>query len=115
MAKPHRASRNPSLVDVSYDRESNLYRVESESTDDCSLATTVVLAVAEVADTTPTELDPLHDVFDPEALDRIFADRERGAATDRVSFDYAGYRVTVYRDGETLVQPEKSQPVDAAQ
>lgn len=72
---------------------------------DQSLATDIVLAVAEVTGTDPTELRPLHDVIDADALDRLFHQESSGAETDRISFNYHCYRVTVYRDSEILLQP----------
>jgi anti-sigma factor RsiW len=60
----------------------------------------VVDAVAEVAGTTPTALPGLNDVVDPDALDALFAgDRTNG----QVTFNYAGYRVTVDADRRVSV------------
>ena len=48
--------------------------------------------VAVLKDCPPPELPSLAETIDPEALDAAFMGR---AATDHVSFDYAGYAVTV--------------------
>jgi hypothetical protein len=68
------------------------------------LATDVVLAVAEISESDPTELPPLSDVIDADALDRLFGPDHSGDGSDRVSFNYHGYRVTVCRDGEIMLQ-----------
>ena len=70
-----------------------------------SLAETVLTAVAEREDTSPTTLDPLYDVIDPDALNGLFAPTETGTprAPGRVVFSYCGYEVTVSSDGSVRV------------
>ena len=70
-----------------------------------SVSTDVVLAVAELSDIDYTELEPLNNVIDVDALDRLFTQRNPGNENDRISFSYQGFQVTVYRDGEILLQP----------
>jgi hypothetical protein len=66
----------------------------------------VIEAVADVAGCEQTELDPLYDSVDPDALDTIIeGDRQTvldGMTT--VTFTLAGYEVTVYADGEVAVR-----------
>lgn len=60
----------------------------------------VLAAVADCADVDPTRLPPLYDTIDPDALDAIF----RGGRPGRVTFEYAGYEVTVCgRDQVTVI------------
>lgn len=59
----------------------------------------VVEAIAELEDTDHTELPPLFNSIDPEALDIIV--QENGGT---VSFEYAGYAVEVRGTTEILVQ-----------
>ncbi|MFC6863998.1 HalOD1 output domain-containing protein [Halomicroarcula sp. GCM10025817] len=63
----------------------------------------VVESVADAAGTAPTALPSLTDVIDPDALDALFAgDRTNG----RVTFRYAGFRVTVDADRRvSVVEP----------
>ena len=69
-----------------------------------SLAETVLKAVAEEEDTTPTALDPLYDVIDPDALNGLFAPTNGGnSRAGRVVFSYCGYEVTVTSDGSVYV------------
>ena len=55
----------------------------------------VVANVAQVSDTDALELPPLYDAVDPEALETLVATLGHG----EVSFDYAGYSVTVDSSG----------------
>ncbi|WP_137286284.1 HalOD1 output domain-containing protein [Halorussus salinisoli] len=92
----------------SFDRDGRAaYRVAST---DWNVSTTVVKAVTEVVGSDPLSGDcVLYDVVDPDALDRIFADRNGGVGqtTDRVVFELQGCRVEVHADGELLVyEPE---------
>lgn len=61
----------------------------------------VVRAVAAYTDTEPLEMQPLQEVIDAEALDKLFAptDRRRPSASGRVQFVYEGHEVTVFGDG----------------
>jgi len=73
---------------------------------DRSLSTTVVLAVARARGMEATELPPLAEVIDPDALDALFAPDDRQALLDaRVRFEFADRTVCVRRDGEVLVRP----------
>lgn len=57
----------------------------------------VVEAVGAAANTTVKQLPILYDVIDPDALDALFAPRPDGTVGfgGRVTFTYAGYRVTI--------------------
>lgn len=66
-----------------------------------SASTATVLAVAEAIDADPTELEPLSDAVNPDALDDLFVGP--GSPT-RVSFTYEGVRVTL--QGDDLVTVE---------
>ena len=60
----------------------------------------IVTEVAARNDADPTELPPLFDVVDPDALSAVFAPTEGGATrAGRVEFSYAGYDITVVFDG----------------
>lgn len=60
---------------------------------------TIVRAVADVDDVDPTELPPLYEAIDPDALDAVF----RGRSDGSVTFDYSGYTVTVRENAEVTV------------
>lgn len=68
------------------------------------VSTAVVVAVADVTDTHPTDLPPLYDVVDPDALDAIFrpsGDGQPGPGV-HVTFTMAGCTVSI-RDGAITV------------
>lgn len=70
------------------------------------VTSTVVRAVSVAEGRAPVELTrPLSEAVDPDALNALFEERPgpRGTVEGRdleVSFDYYGYRVTVFGDGE---------------
>lgn len=69
----------------------------------------VVTEVAAALDVRPEALDQtLNDAIDPDALERLFADRGRGTerGNGRVDFTFAGCRVTVRSSGDVSVTPE---------
>lgn len=68
--------------------------------DDRSPTTAVVEAVAAREGVAETELPPLADAVDPDALDAVVhEDDDRG----RLSFEYHGYAVTVHADGSVTL------------
>ncbi|MBO4247640.1 hypothetical protein IL252_07400 [Halomicrobium sp. IBSBa] len=68
--------------------------------DELPPSTAIVEAVSTSADTPAVELPPLYEVVDPDALDALFAD---GQTFGVVTFEYAGYDVTVRADGHVEV------------
>ena len=71
-----------------------------------SLSTTVVAAVTEVVDADPlADEGLLYDALDPEALDRLFADREDGVSrsSGRVVFTLRNCEVEVHATGAIVV------------
>jgi len=60
----------------------------------------IVQAVAADADVSPTDLEPLHDVLDPDALANLFEpSRTAPRPTGWVTFHYSGYEVVAHADG----------------
>ena len=68
----------------------------------------VVEAVAAATGRDETELEPLFDAVDPDALDDLFdrGSTARRRADVRVAFRYAGCRVAVGPDGTVAVATE---------
>lgn len=69
----------------------------------------VIRAVASVNGTDPTEMQPLYEAIDPDALDRVFEsgpDRSQPLTDGLVSFRFGACHVTVYADGRTVVEPD---------
>lgn len=63
------------------------------------LGTAVVEAVAEIPGEQPSELDPLHEYVDVEALSTVFDSIHNGVFT----FDYTGYEIEVRSTGVLMV------------
>lgn len=64
----------------------------------------VVEAVAEEKGVSPLDLEPLNNIVNPDALDKLFrpvsgTDRSLG----QVSFRYSGYEISVFPDGDVEV------------
>lgn len=67
-----------------------------------SVAVAIVEAVAEASGSDVTELPPLSERVDPDALVRLCESRESDV---RMQFPYAGYAVTVGPNGRISVSP----------
>lgn len=62
---------------------------------------TIVDALADAADVSPMELDPIYDSIDPDALSRLL----NGADADlSVTFTHGQHGVQVYDDGTVIVR-----------
>ena len=99
--------RDATSAHLEYDPGSGTYRVPFDPSGPRSVAEVVVEGVASVQDVEPTALSPVHDVVDPEALDRIVASAAGGLRRGRVvvTFQYVDYEVTVF-PGEVRLRPE---------
>lgn len=63
----------------------------------------VISAVADASGMPMTELPPLYDAVDPDALNNLFTARSEPAVS-HVSFQYAGYDIVVRESGVVQVQ-----------
>lgn len=65
-----------------------------------SISNAVVSAVAEATGTDPTEMDPLYNVVDPDALESLFQSAGPASvpSSRRVEFEYWGCEVVVTAD-----------------
>lgn len=66
-----------------------------------SISLRVIDALADATNTDASELEPLYDVVDPEALDQLF--RSDSGGDVRVEFEYHGMLVDVRGDGTVTV------------
>lgn len=90
---------------VRFDSTTNAYRA-TFSCSDLKPSTAVVLAVAEIRDADPSELDPLYDVVDPEALDRLFTNTS--SPVGATQFEYEGFEISIHKGGELHITPRKA-------
>lgn len=88
------------------------YRTHHDWADSKQLSTTVMTAIAEAMDADPTEIGPLYDQFDPDALDGLFSPRSDGVPRTggRVGFTFEGYHVFIRSDGHISVHPLPDAP-----
>ena len=69
-----------------------------------SITEAIVTAVSDAENCDPLSLPPLWNEIETESLDALFAPTRSGhPRAGRVSFDYAGYAITVDIDAETTV------------
>lgn len=70
-------------------------------------STAVVDVVATALGAAPTEIEPLYNAVDPDALDRIVVDpvADRDTTAVEVSFTFADREVTVEGAGAVVVEP----------
>lgn len=71
-----------------------------ERAEDTSVCVAIVEAVSTVTDTEPTRLDPLYDVVDTDALERLV---ETSGTDTEITFSFEGCRITVFGDGGVVV------------
>lgn len=71
-----------------------------------SLSLAVVEAVADATGRSPEELPSLTGTVDPDSLEGLFATEE---SSGRLTFEYAGHRVTVFADQTVIVAASPNQ------
>lgn len=78
-----------------YDDASEAYRTVLAGAD--SVSTTIPLAVAALEDSDVEEVPILVEVLDPDAIERLFAEKPDGTPREggRLSFTLAGYEITL--------------------
>lgn len=83
-------------------------RTTTAHVDTVPASQTIVEAVADATARETTDLEPLFDVLDPDALDALVGPSPEGGRQEplHVSFRYGDCRVSVGRDGEVLATPE---------
>lgn len=89
---------------VEYGRETPL-RVQADWSGSETLDSAVTNAISRATGASVTELAPLYEYMDPDALHQ-FVDSMRDRETETsITFEYEGHDVTVRGDGEILVWP----------
>lgn len=84
-----------------YDTITETYHAQHDWTCDSPLSITVVGVVAAVIGEEPTEMEPLHAVIDPDALDTLLSSGTEVGI--QVEFEYEEQSVTVTGYGEVIV------------
>ena len=84
------------------------HRASHDWDEDVSLSCSIVEAIAEVRGRNVTEIEPLHSVIDPDALDKLFVNGDEGSSPDPdgvLEFSFEEYRVRVRASGEITILP----------
>lgn len=95
------------------DPRMNGSRFSYDGTEPASVA--VVEAVSSVSGDDPAELPPLYTAIDPGALDGLFGPAAAGSGLDEgeITFEYAGYLVTVHGHGSIEIRSAGSAGSDS--
>ena len=99
---------------VTFDPKTDTYCLHYDRLEDESVSAAVVRGVAAVTNTSPTELEPLFETVDPDALDQLYRTTTGGSGPGDcwVSFSYNDCAVTVDATGEITIEPDgEAEPV----
>jgi len=95
---------DPSRDNHASQSEENVYREIHEWASSTSINETVVTALANFEGVEATEMDPLYEYIDPDALEALFDPNRIGfRAGGRVSFAMNGNQLTIHSHGEFAV------------
>lgn len=72
--------------------------------EESSAPTALVEAFCDATDARPTDLPPLYETIDPDAIDATLDSLAGDSHAGSVEFTYAGYRVTLTADGEGTIR-----------
>lgn len=81
---------------VRTEQQQNTLTMERDSSE--RMSTVLIEAVASIRDVTATELDPLYETIDPDAIDAL-CDRSKTENPLEISFQYEGCGVSVSGNG----------------
>ena len=81
------------------------HHVQYHPTEGSNLCETLVVAIAEVAEVEPLDLDPLYETVDPELLDDVVGSGGTPDLGGNVSFTYADHHVRVHASGLLEITP----------
>lgn len=93
---------------IEYDRENDCYRICHDWWEGQPLSTAVAEAVAIVTNTPVTDIDPLYEVVNPDALNHLYEptpNGERRDADSYTTFTIHDCEVTVFADGYIELAP----------
>lgn len=66
---------------------------------------TLVIAIADIADVDPLELEPLYETIDPDTVDDFVGSSGLPDVGGHVEFTFENYDVTVYASGLFEIEP----------
>jgi hypothetical protein len=87
----------PSGREIEYDDRHGVYAVEWDGEELDSISYAIVELVAELEGVNPTDVVPLGEYVDTDALERLFEPSEQnGHPVGTVKFEYSGYTITIH-------------------
>ncbi|MFC4247281.1 HalOD1 output domain-containing protein [Natribaculum luteum] len=93
------------VAEVEYSREPGTVRTQfDQAKTPASMA--VIATLAEVMDTDPVELSPLHSTVDPEALDALVQVRNWTTGDTHITFVHEGHEIRVHSYGVITIMPQ---------
>ncbi|WP_170977357.1 HalOD1 output domain-containing protein [Halorussus salinisoli] len=94
---------------ITFDAATNTYQLHHDWRDDESVTTAVIMGVAAITNTPPTDLGPVFEMIDPDALNNLFHPPTSGSSRDDgwVSFCLNDCAVRVYATGEIEITPDE--------
>lgn len=92
-----------SIDTINFDVDNDLFHTTYDSARD-STSVAVVAVVAAALDTEPCSLSPLQSTLDTDALDNLISESPT-ENSNRISFSYEGFEVTVTSDGTIEADP----------
>ncbi|GAA0201583.1 HalOD1 output domain-containing protein [Haladaptatus pallidirubidus] len=86
------------------ERAEYIYEMDDEE----NVTDGVVTAVGNATEMSMTEMTPLHESVDVDALNDLFSDNHDGSSRNqgRVRFTYCGCRIHILSTGRVLVEPD---------
>lgn len=87
----------------------NVHRTRHDWEGSTGLYHTIVRAVSAVTGVKQMELQPLFDIVDPEALERLLTSHDDPREGAAVMFDYGGCDLTVHSSGEIVIRYDDEQ------
>lgn len=91
---------------VEYESETPL-RVQADWSGTETLDSAITCAISRATGVSVTELEPLWEYMDPDALQAFVASMRDRETETSITFQYEGHDVTVRDDGEILVWPPR--------
>lgn len=81
--------------DSSPDNHAHVHEIRRDPASEDDIALTIVGHVADVANVDPLEMAPIYESVDTDALNRLFGSEGRASGSQRLTFSFEGYTVTV--------------------
>ena len=95
---------------VEYSEESSIVRIQFDQ-EKTPASTAVIATLADVMDTDPSELTPLHATVDPGALDALVRVRTGTDGDTHVSFTHEGHPIRVSNYGVVTISLPEHEPI----